>query len=152
MNRLAIALAVTFGLATSQATAAQIEFRGVLCLTDTNAVCIAEGWNTGCFSTMRYSPRNEGDNGPRTRLSFFNTFFGENYTSESVDLIGTTFVPVDGTNIGRGGGTFTAQMKITTQIPSPAKLTEASSFVSIIGQIHDFDGIPGCFKASGVKN
>jgi hypothetical protein len=154
MKRLAIILGIGLGAMASTASAAQIEFRGALCFTATNATCVAQGWNTGCYSVSRYAPRRLGDNGEPTRLSFFDTFFAENYTRESGDLVSDTFRTVTGTAVGRSGFQFTSQMKITTQQPPPSKLTAESPSVAITGSINDFDGIPGCnvdFKASGIN-
>jgi hypothetical protein len=154
MKRLAIAAGLIFGVAASSATAAQVEFRGGFCLTAVNAACAAEGWGIGCSAT-RYSPRRLGDNGERTRLSYFNTFFAENYTLETGNLVGNTFRTVAGTSVGRSGSQFTSQMRITEQDPSPADISDTSPFVTLVGNIRDFDGIPGCnvtFKASGVNS
>jgi hypothetical protein len=152
---LAPTIAAILGLTATSAMAAKVEFRGALCLTSVNPTCLAEGWNTGCYSGSGYSPRNLGDNGPQTRLSLFSMFFAENYTLESGNLVGDTFRTVAGTGVGRGGFTFTSQMKITSQSPAASKLTETTPSVTIIGSINDFDGTPGCnieFTAAGVNS
>ena len=149
-----IVAATMFGVGVPAAFAAPVEFRGAFCLTAVNDACLAVGWNTGCFSTMRFSPPNLGDNGPPTKLSFFNIFFGENYNLSTGNLVGTKYKAVTGTALGRGSFQFTSSMRITTQDPKPSDLTSTSPFVSVIGDIKDFDGNTGCtvsFSGSGTN-
>ena len=86
------------------ASAKPIEFRGAVCVTAVNAACLAEGIDVGCGSTLRFTPPNlNADSGPATRVSYFSTFFAENYTLASGNLVGTKFKTVTGTAVGRSG-------------------------------------------------
>lgn len=150
MRRLAITLS-TLCLLAVPAQAARIEFRGTFHITSANQTCIDAGSaSVGEILSLRYNPRNVGDNGPATRVSVFDRFFAENYTLPSGSLIGTVFQNVDGAGIARGLFTFPAQMRITAQQPATLQLSTVS--VTLTGNIKDFDAEPGCqigFKATG---
>jgi len=147
------AYAVMFmGVIASSVSAAEVDFRGGICITSAAAACSTGSWKVGDCLDMRYRPPGLLGNGPATRLSFFTNDFAENYTLPTGTLIGTTYKTVNGTAIEEVARTFTAQMRITAQ--SPATLTATSNFVSSTGNIQDFDAVTGCtvgFRASGTR-
>src|SRR5439155_11126409 len=102
MKRLVSGVANAVCVMASGAMAKTIQFRGAFCITSVTAGCTDDGWTIGCYETSRYSPRNLGDNGPSTKLSFFDTFSGRNYTLANGNLVGSTFRTVDGTGIANG--------------------------------------------------
>ena len=68
--------------------------------------------------------------------------------------MGNKYKTVTGTTLGRNGSQFTASMRITQQTPAPADLTATTPFVTIEGDIKDFDQTPGCnisFRGSGTN-
>lgn len=138
----------------SVSQAAEVEFRGAFCVTSITNACSLPGWVPGCHTNFRFSPRNLGDNGAKSRLSIFDGFLAQNYTMASGSPYGNTFRDVSGVRFGRGVAQFSSQWKITNQTPAPANLTAASAFVSFNGAITGFDNIDGCditFKAAGVN-
>ncbi|MGQ0485200.1 MAG: hypothetical protein ACT4SY_07615 [Hyphomicrobiales bacterium] len=139
-------------LVATNAMAARVEFRGSFCLTSTTAACTPEGWVAGDCPAFRYNPPNLGTNGPSTRVSIIGEYYAENYTLLSGNLIGTAYKTVNGTLVWSSGATFTSQMRITSQLPAP--LTATSKYVSITGNIKNFDWLPGCdigFRAAGTR-
>ena len=134
--------AMAASLMATGANAANVEFRGGLCLTAANAACNAAGWDSGeCFQ-MRFAPPNIADNGPQTKLSIFGGTFSLGFELQSGSLIGTTFKQVDVTKVARGGGTFQSQMRFTSQ--SPAAPTATTNFINMIGNIGNWDDVTGC--------
>jgi hypothetical protein len=135
------------------AKAELIEFRGGFCIAAMTQACEAEGHAVGKCYALRYTPRNLADNGPATKFSIFDAWYGQNFTRESGSLIGSKFKAVRGTLIGRSGFQFeSARMRITEH--SPANPTLDTQFVSMVGNIRNFDDASGCdieFNATGTK-
>ena len=150
MNRLIVSV-IALGAATTAAAAQVIEFRGAACLTSVSAACAPDGWSVGDCLLMRYSPPNIGTNGIGTEFSVMGQSFGANYAIATGSLVGTLFVPVQGTHVGRTGYTFNSTMRITSQSPVPTNTTKV---VNLAGGISDFDATVGCnvnFQASATK-
>ena len=124
------------------AVAAQVEWRGAVCVTTANAVCLADGWTVGLCMTLRFLPPNVGDNGPRTRLNFGGEFGASQYTLDSGTLLGATFKPVRETVAGRGGFQTTTPMRFSSLLP--ATITATTNTTSFAAIIEDTDGTPGC--------
>ena len=134
----------------SMTQAAIVEFRGGACITAVTTACAADGWDIGDCMSMRYSPPNLGTNGAATELTFMNQAFGVNYGLATGTLVGTTYKPVSGVHVGRTGYTFSSSARITTQ----TAVSAASSSVTLIGNITNFDSTTGCtvgFRASGAR-
>ena len=126
----------------SVASAQTVEFRGTLVLTSANSACRELGWEKGDTATARFTPGGVGSNS-FTGLSYFFPFFGENYEYNGgyTDLIGI-FEDVFGTGVGRGGFTFTAQLKIDEV--QPENIKPSTQYVRMSGRIKNFDDISGC--------
>ena len=143
-------VALTLALATSSADAANVKFRGYVCIKSASAGCAAQGWEAGDCSYMSLKPAGIGDNGPQTSLSFFYNFGAVNHSLASGSPIGTTFKDVTGAFLFSGAYQTTAKMRFTKQ--TPADLTTAQD-VAVVGDIRDFDD-DGCninFKATGQR-
>lgn len=150
MNRM-LTITAALALMATAASAQIIEFRGAVCLTSVTAACSADGWSVGDCLLMRYSPPNIGTNGAGTEFSVLGQSFGANYGLAAGSLVGATFVPVQGTHVGRTGYTFNSTMRITGQSPPPSN---TSTGVSLVGGITGFDATLGCtvnFRGSGTK-
>ena len=124
------------------ASAQTVEFRGTLVLTSANPACREFGWEKGNTFTARFTPGGVGSNS-FTGLSYFLPFFGENYeyNGDYRDLVGI-FEDVFGTGVGRGGFTFTAQLRID-QV-QPGNIKPDTEYVRMGGKIKNFNDIPGC--------
>ena len=126
----------------SSAMAAQVEWRGAVCVTTVNAICIADGWTVGTCMGLRFLPPNVGDNGVRTRLTFIGQTGASQFTLSSGNLLDTLFKPVLETVAARGGFQSTAPMRLSSL--TPAAITATTPGITLAGVIQDTDGTPGC--------
>ena len=148
MNRLA-AIGALVLVSTVPASATYVEFNGSFCLTATNSACQAQGWNSGECLVTRYVPKGFNNGGAATNMSLFAHSYAVNFVSPSASLIGQTFQPVTVTKVCSIGYEFTANMRFTSQ--SPVSPTATTSFITIGGDIENWDGVTGCtvgFKAA----
>ena len=151
MFKYAIALLST-ALLIAPARAVQFEWNGGFCITTATAACVAAGWNAGNCLSMRYSPPNVGTNGVQTTMSVFGRTSAMAHTRQSGTLIGTTLQPVNVVSVGRGGGTFTSTMRITSHVP--AVPTATTDFINLVGNISTWDQTLNCtigFRATGAR-
>jgi hypothetical protein len=148
MNKLA-AIGVLVLVSTVPASATYLEFNGSFCLTAANSTCQAQGWNSGTCFTTRYVPQGFNNGGTTTNISLFQHDYAVNFVSPTASLIGQTFQPVTVTKVGSVGYEFTANMRFTSQ--SPVSPTTTTPFITIDGNMENWDGITGCtvgFKAA----
>jgi hypothetical protein len=83
------------------------------------------------------------NNGPETGLTLSTGLYNHyNITLASGTLFGTTFQTVTATHMGGLVQQYTAQARITRH--SPATITTTTENVILVGQISNFDNIPGC--------
>lgn len=153
MNRVS-AIAMALFMIVSPAAAAEIEFRGALCITSITPTCSLPGWVVGCHVNFRFAPRFLGDNGDATRLSVFDGFLASNYTMASGSPYGNNLRNVAGTRFGRSVSTFNSQWRFTSQSPNPGTLTATSPAVTFSGTVTTWDNIADCqvtFKGSGIN-
>lgn len=138
-------LAFTFALlgATAQgAMAAQVEWRGAVCVTTVNTICVADGWTVGLCMGLRFLPPSVGDNGVRTRLTFVGQWGASQFTLSSGNLLGAKFKPVLETVAGRGGFQSTSPMRLSSL--TPAVITANTPGITLAGVIQNTDGTQGC--------
>jgi hypothetical protein len=89
------------------------------------------------------------NNGPETGLTLSTGPYNHyNITLASGTLNGATFKTVTATHMGGLVQQYTAQAKITSH--SPATITTATENVILVGQISNFDDIPGCVASFDV--
>lgn len=124
----------------STASAQDVEYRGTFVITKLNDPCL-DDWASGDLAPSRFVPEGVGDN-TFTGLSYFFTFFAENYSYFGPFKDLKKWAVVNGTFVGRSGGDFPASLKFDTV--SPYRITEKTNFVTLSGRIKDFDGITGC--------
>ncbi len=131
-------------LITTPAAAANGEFLGPF-----NVKVISPGCNgspnIGGGRLMRYFPPGVGGNGAATDITLRDWYVqGEtqNFHLGNGTLIGTAFVPVTYTEVGRSGSTGTAKVVINSQ--SPATIGDATKVVKIAGRILGFGGNADC--------
>jgi hypothetical protein len=140
--RTLVALGTIMASLSAPAVAAQVEWRGAVCVTTANTVCLADGWAVGDCMTLRFLPPNIGTNGPSTRLNFGGQFGASQYTLDSGTLVGATFKPVRETVSGRFGFQATTPMRLSSLLP--ATITATTSTISLVAIIQDTDGTSGC--------
>lgn len=128
------------------------EWRGVAYLTAVSG-CPANSYAVGNMLRFRFSPANLAGNDTKSRLSFFQDYFGQSYVA-----VGTFFSasPVTAGGGYTGGGTSTAANvpKVTMTLDAPASLTAASMAIAVRGTITNFYDTAGCtvsFRATGSK-
>ena len=142
MKRVLLALTIVV-LNVADAAAANVEWRGSVCLTAVNPACNAIGWSLGDCGALRFLPPKVGTNGSSTRFAtFWGNNFAEIYTKSTGSLIGTTFKPVNGTGVGRNGFTFTSTMRLSSQTPTAP--TAATDTIAIVGDVNNYDGTSSC--------
>ncbi len=93
---------------------------------------------------VSYFPRNHTTNGDTTILTISGigvSGFRMSYQADAINLVGTTFRPVEGNVIFGGHNSFTSQMRITSQVPAPTAATKA---ITLAGNINNFNGRTGC--------
>lgn len=135
-----IRLLLTGAILSLSATASvsqNVRYIGSFCLTSVTPGCASEGWAVGNCTTFHLKPPNIGSNGPETKMSVFFPVFALNYSLSSGTLVGTTYKTTTSTAIGLNATSFPADVRFVTQ--SPATLTATTKFISINGNIKDFD-------------
>lgn len=128
------------------------EWRGVAYLTAVSG-CPANSYAVKNMLRFRFSPASLGANDTKSRLSFFQDYFGISYVAT-----GTFFSssPVSATSGYTGGGTSTASTSPTVKLilDAPASITTTTDAIALHGTITNFYDSTGCtvsFRATGSK-
>jgi hypothetical protein len=140
---------------TSMASAAEVEFRGSLCILQATALCQPREANEvtlGLCYEMRFLPPGIGGNSIATSLMLLRPVGVQFYRLDSGSLFGAAYQTVSLSTVYVNSAASSASMRITSPLP-PLLATTGS--VSIVGNIRGFDAILGCdvqFRGAGVRH
>lgn len=136
------AAALVFG--TLAASPALAEWRGSAVVRTHTAACATGGtFTTGAIVNARYRLPNLLGNGPETRLTFYDRYYG--FAVKRVGIFSAAFVPAVGTGFGSGGAFQWARTPTVRMVSrTPAAVIATTPFVNLQVQITNFDEIAGC--------
>jgi hypothetical protein len=136
------AAALVFG--TLAASPALAEWRGSAVVRTHTAPCVTGGtYTTGAIVNARYRLPNLLGNGPDTRLTFYDRYYG--FAVKRVGALSGAFLPATGTGFGSGGAFIWSKPTLVRVVSRvPAAVVATTPFVNMQIQITNFDEILGC--------
>lgn len=138
----AVALTLVGGLAA--AAPAHAEWRGTAVVRAHTAACVTGGtYTTGAIVNARYRLPNLLGNGPDTRLTFYDRYYG--FAVRRVGTLSGAFLPATGTGFGSGGAFIWSKatsVRVISRVPVTVLAT--TPYVNMQVQITNFDEVLGC--------
>ncbi len=137
--------AVGLAILSAPAAAQAVEFRGTGTVIAKNKACAEGGWvvGEGTVPNMRFRPPKVGGNSKATVVAMFYPFWATSFVLEKGTLGKSYKRMVAGAT---GSGTYPyangAEVRLTSQ--SPSTITDATSKVTIKGEVRGFDDLPNC--------
>lgn len=129
------------------------EWRGVAYLTAV-AGCPANSYSVNNMLRFRFSPASLGTNDTKSRLSFFQDYFGISYVTTGTFFGAAAVTASSGYTGGGTTGTATNVPTIKLVLDAPTSLTTTSMSIALHGTITNFYDSAGCtvsFRATGSK-
>lgn len=100
-------------------------------------------YTTGAIVNARYRLPNLLGNGPETRLTFYDRYYG--FAVKRVGALSGAFLPATGTGFGSGGAFIWSKPTLVRVVSRvPAAVVATTPFVNMQVQITNFDEIAGC--------
>lgn len=128
----------------------KVEWRGAVYLTAVSG-CPSGSYAVGNMLRLRYSPNTLGGNDTKSRLSFFQDYFGQSYVAVGTLASGSAVTASGGYTGGGTSGSFAVAPTVTiSSLTSP--LLATTKAIAIEGTIANFYDTAGCtvsFRGSG---